>query len=276
MKKLLFFFLFSGAFAASAQYYFKDLVAVQQAKAKQQLYQSQQVKAVSFLSFDGDGKPIEGFSSQQQVSRDFREIVSSTATSLTGATYSKSVYDAGGQLVSSTDTSDGATTTTLYTYADGRLIRVESVSASAGGFTLTETHSWTYTSAGKPQEALRIRNGKDSTRIRFILDEKGLVAEERATQKGKELPAYYYYYDDKGRLTDIVRYNTAARRLLPDYIFEYDEKGRIGSMMVVAEGSGDYQKWYYSYDEDGLKVLDACYSKEKTLIARIEAQYFYY
>lgn len=276
MKKLLTFLLLCWALQSSGQYYYKDLVTVQQAQAKQQLYRSQQVKTVSFLSFDADGKPIEGFSSQQQVSRDFREITSSTATSLSGNTYSRSEYDANGLLVSSTDTSEGASTTTRYTYENGRLASVESMSTSAGGFVLTEKHSWTYTSAGKPLEALRIRNGKDTTRIRFVLDEKGLVAEERATQKGKDLPAYYYYYDEKGRLTDIVRYNTAARRLLPDYIFEYDEKGRIGSMMVVAEGTGDYQKWFYSYDEDGLKVLDACYSKEKTLIAKIEAQYIYY
>ncbi len=44
-------------------------------------------------------------------------------------------------------------------------------------------------------------------------------------------------------------------------------------MMVVAEGTGDYQKWYYVYDEKGLKAKDECFSKTKVLIGKIIYQY---
>ena len=47
-------------------------------------------------------------------------------------------------------------------------------------------------------------------------------------------------------------------------------------MIVIPEGSSEYQKWYYVYDNDGLKQLDACYSKDKQLIGKIEYQYKYY
>ena len=122
---------------------------------------------------------------------------------------------------------------------------------------------------------VKIKNGKDTTYYSFVLDEKGNVVEENGVSRGKKIPAVFYYYDEQNKLTDIVRYNIAARRLLPDYVFEY-ENGRLATMMVVPEEGTDYQKWYYSYDEDGLKILDACYSKSKVLIGTIEYAYEYY
>ena len=71
----------------------------------------------------------------------------------------------------------------------------------------------------------------------------------------------------------MVRYNTRAKRLLPDYIFEYDEAGRIAMMLVTTAGGADYQKWFYKYDEKGLKIKDECYSKNKALIGKIEYSY---
>ena len=45
------------------------------------------------------------------------------------------------------------------------------------------------------------------------------------------------------------RYHEKAKRLLPDYMFEYEENGELSTMTVVPEGSSDYQKYYYKYDE---------------------------
>jgi hypothetical protein len=70
-----------------------------------------------------------------------------------------------------------------------------------------------------------------------------------------------------------VRFNAKAQRLLPDYIFEYEENGDLSTMMVVPEGSSDYQKWYYKYDEGGLKLIDFCYNKRNELQGKIEYQY---
>ena len=90
------------------------------------------------------------------------------------------------------------------------------------------------------------------------------------------MPTYYYYYDEKNRLTDIVRYNPRARRLLPDYVFEYDEDGRVSTVIIVPETGSDYEKWFYSYYENGLKGQEACYNKRQELQGRIEYQYSFW
>ena len=120
---------------------------------------------------------------------------------------------------------------------------------------------------------LKIKNRTDTTYVTFVADEKGNVTEEHSMRKNQQLPTYYYYYDDKNQLTDIVRYNPRAKRLLPDYMFEYDEEGRISSVVIVPEAGSDYEKWFYSYYENGLKGQEACYNKKQELQGRIEYQY---
>ena len=56
---------------------------------------------------------------------------------------------------------------------------------------------------------------------------KGNVIEELPYIKKISGEKTYYYYDGKNRLTDIVRFNTKARRLLPDYMFEYTENNQV-------------------------------------------------
>lgn len=264
-------------FCAGAQHYYKDILTVEAANQRHQLHRLHKVKSIRFLSFDAENQAIEGFSSEQNFSRDFLEVTTRTNTTLTGPTESISWFNVAGQLVKTLDTSDGVKTIVQYSYNEkGWLKNLVNTTSSPGGFVIKETHEWEYNSNGKPIRMLRIKNDKDTTFLEFVSDEKGNIAEEKSKHRGKDLPTIYYYYNEDNRLTDIVRYNQAARRLLPDYIFEYDEKNRLGSMLVVPEGSSDYQKWYYSYDEDGLKILDACYSKTKVLIARVEYQYTYY
>ncbi len=79
-------------------------------------------------------------------------------------------------------------------------------------------------------------------------------------------------HDTDNRLTDIVRYGLKAQRLLPDDVFDrqYGVGGRLSSMLVVPEGSNDFQKWFYEYDEKGLKTNDACYNRRSQLLGKIE------
>lgn len=260
-----------------AQHYYKDILVLEASNQRHKLNRQNKVSSIKFVSFDADNNPIEGFSSEQKFNRDHSEINTRTSTTLTGATLSTSWYNSKDQLIKTQDTSDGSKTVVTYTYAaDGRLQSLENITTSAGDFMIREIHQWTYNAQGKPTKMLKIKNNKDTTYIEYVLDEKGNPAEEKSMFKKQALPTVFYYYDDDNLLTDIVRYNIAAKRLLPDYVFEYDEKNRVGSMLVVPEEGSDYQKWYYSYDDDGLKILDACYSKTKTLIARVEYQYTYY
>jgi YD repeat-containing protein len=261
------------AVSASAQFFYKDILATNDLMRKHQDYRKNAVKAVDYASFDATDKPIEGFSCQQTVSPDFSSIKTVTKTTLAGVSESMSLYNTKGQLVRTTDTADGNKTNTDYTYdAAGRIVTITSFSLSPGQATNEEQHRWFYNQQGKPEKALKIKNGIDTTYISFVLDEKGNIAEERSTRKNVALPTIYYYYDEDNFLTDIVRYNTRVRKLLPDYVFEYEDR-RVATMLITEEGTGDYQKWYYSYDDNGLKLQDACYSKSKTLIGRIEYTY---
>lgn len=270
---IVFLFLLSSA---HSQYFYKDLVLTKEQTDKQKIYRAQKVKTVSYLSFDGDKQPIEGFSCKQEVNPNFTQIVTTTTTSLSGTSENTNFFDPKGQLIKSIDTTDGNRTVTDYRYgADGKIASIISISNSPGQFNLKEQHIWTYSPQGKPEKMVKIKNNNDTTYVSFVLDDKSNIAEEKSVHKKQALPTVYYYYDDQNRITDVVRYNNRAKRLLPDYIFEY-ENNRVSTMLVLEEGSSDYQKWYYSYDEDGLKIQDACYSKTKQLIGRVEYEYVYY
>ncbi|HXO78063.1 MAG TPA: hypothetical protein VN824_22570, partial [Puia sp.] len=175
------------------------------------------------------------------------------------------------------DTTDTYRSTSDYRYdAEGRLQSILNTSIETDNHLRdVEQHIWSYDAAGKPSSMLKIKNGNDTTFVRFVLDEKGNVAEERAMRNKTDLPVIYYYYDTDNRLTDIVRYSLKAKRLLPDNIFEYGDDGRTSSMLVVPDGSNDYLKWIYDYNEKGLKARESCISRQKELLGKIEYQYTY-
>ena len=91
--------------------------------------------------------------------------------------------------------------------------------------------------------------------------------------KGKGLETYYYYYDAKKQLTDIVRFNARLRKFFPDFIFEYDGVGRISQMTQVSMGSGSYIVWKYSFNDKGLKLEEAGFDKEKKLVGKMVYSY---
>lgn len=276
--KLLFFFALQlcASCLCFGQYYYQDILTLDLARKKQELFRSQEVKSVNGVSYDASGQPIEGFRSIQMVSRDYRETTTRTNSPLGNPSTVHAYYGPGSLLMKTVDSGENARTTITYHYEEGRLQKIESISRSEGDFMQKEIHEWFYTPEGKPRMMLKIKNDGDTTTVRFTVDEKGLVIEEKSLRKGKDLPEIYYYYDNQNRLTDIVHYQASVKKLLPDYIFEYGEKGQLGSLLIVPEGSSDYQKWYYSYDADGLKLQDACYSRQKTLIGRVEYNYIYY
>jgi hypothetical protein len=47
----------------------------------------------------------------------------------------------------------------------------------------------------------------DTLSVEMVIDEKGLVTEEKTFKKKQPQGTVYYYYDTQNRLTDIVRYN---------------------------------------------------------------------
>ena len=139
---------------------------------------------------------------------------------------------------------------------------------------VSEKHLWIY-EGEQLKKMIKIKGESDTTMVTLNRDEKGNITEEKSVRAGLSQPTIYYYYDDKGRLTDIVRYNQKAGRLLPDYVFEYNYD-RISSMLFVPAGSTDYQKWVYSYSSTGLKASETCYDKRKQLVVKINYTYSFH
>jgi hypothetical protein len=259
------------AHTAYSQHYYNDLVMTNEIVKKRAVFQANKVRSVKMTSFDGNSQPIEGFGGTQAVSA--TAITTETSTSLSGKDEITHSFNEKGQLTQSIDTTDGNKVIIQYTYDANNLITgIINMSFSPGGYSTREQHLWFYKD-GKPEKMLKIKNSSDTTVVTFKLDEKGNVGEERSVHAGTEQPMVYYYYDDNNRLTDIVRYNNHAKRLLPDYIFEYNEAGSVSMMLVTTAGGADYQKWYYKYNEKGLKQRDECYAKNKMLIGKIEYSY---
>ena len=265
--------------AGKAQYYYKDLVVNQETTNRWKLYKDNGVKAVNLLSAEADGKPTEGFLGEQLITADYSRITTHTRSAGTTDSWIFTDYSPQGRILKNTDTSDTYQNVSEYRYdARGRISSITDTSLETDNhFRDIEVHQWTYDQAhpDKPVSMLKIKDGSDTTYVQFVIGDKGDVTEEHARRKGVELPVIYYYYDADNRLTDIVRYSVRAKRLLPMDMFEY-ENGKVSSSLIVPEeGSSFYQKWYYVYDDKGLKAKDFCYNKEKELLGSIEYQYSY-
>jgi hypothetical protein len=263
--------------SCSAQYYYKDVVMTRQNETRWRLYKELRVESVRLSSFERDGSPTEGFTGDQSVSPDGSRITTHTRATGSAESWITASYTPGGLTLKTVDTSDTYRSVSDYQYdGSGRIQSILNTSIQTDNhFQDVEQHTWSYDAAGKPAGMLKIKNGSDTTFIRFILDEKGNIAEERATRNKTDLPTIFYYYDADNRLTDIVRYSLKAKRLLPDNVFEYGEGGKLSSMLVVPDGSNDYLKWLYEYNEKGLKIKESCFSRQKELLGRIEYQYSY-
>lgn len=257
--------------AAHSQFYYKDLVTVQQTNSLWNTLKSSKIRTVTVQSFEANNQPSEGFSVKQDISGD--RIVTITQSPANGTSEMTATYNAAGRLVQTVDTSADYYSTTQYDYdGSGRITTITNNSRS-GEFTSVEVHSWSYDAAGRPVRMLRIRNNTDTTYVNFVLDEKGNPVEEHAVRRKLEEPVIYYYYDDKNQLTDIVRYNQKAGRLLPTHVFSYTPQGRIAGMLLVPEGSNEYQRWFYDYDERGLKVRERVFNKRQELMGKVEFTY---
>lgn len=259
----------------AAQYYYHDIVLTEQNRQQQQLYKKNRVAGVKLLSYEANGLPAEDFTCEVTLNHDLTQIRTFTKSGLTGTSSLTAFYNAEGQLFRSTDSSKESVNKYEYSYDNaGRLVTANNASGSSGSnMQQKETHQWKYNSNGWPDTMLRIRNGTDTTVVKFLCDEQGNVTEEESWRHTLSQEKIYYYYDSLHRLTDVVRYNTKLGRLLPDYMFEYDNKGQLTQMTAVQQGANDYLIWQYEYAANGLKTKATCLNKQKRPVGRIEYQY---
>ncbi len=260
---------------AKAQYYYKDLVSNKQATAEKATLKQQKIRTITVHSFEGDKSVSKGFFCEKKISKDSRRIETYTKSYTTGKAILISYYNDIGQLMQSSDSSDITVSTSSYKYnTDGDIVSIISDSHSTDDdFTtgLKEEHKYIYNDKKQPVQMLRIKNSKDSILVDFILDEHGNISDEIDTSPNGQ--HYYYYYDTKNRLTDIVKFNVVLGKLMPDLTFEYNSNNQITQMISVEEGiNRNYYTWKYIYN-DGLRIIEKCFSKENDLLGYFEYEY---
>jgi hypothetical protein len=273
MKKLLplFILLLSGNLL-QAQYYYLDVLGTQQTNQLFKTIKTNQLKKITATSYENTNEVSPDFVLEQTISD--QKIVTRSKTIGNSPSFFISIYSAN-KLIATTDSSKNAIVKVEYKYGnDNKLVSVSSVSKDFDGlFTTTEDHVWSYNEKGQPEKMLKIKNSLDTTFITFSYDAQENVAEEIWKKKNRKVEVYYYYYNPKNKLTDIVRFNNRARQMLPDYIFEYDNSGKLIKMVQSQHANANYLTYKYQYNDFGLKEKEIIFNKQKQLLGRIEYKY---
>ena len=274
MKKLPFLLLLLLFFHANSQYYYKDLVAAADITRLMKTYTANNIKKITAKGITPEGSPASQFSEVGEVNGTTLKVTTNNNKAISTLKFN---FNDRGQLINSVDSAINIKSLSTYTYdANGKIISISNAATdadSSGDFSQTEIHQYIYKD-GKLDKMWRIINKKDSLEVRFVTDENGNVMEERNFRRGVLADPVYYYYDDRNRLTDIVRFNYKANRLLPDYLFEYDDNDRVIQKITTTSGNNlGYLTWRYLFDEKGLKTKEALFNKDKQLQGRIDFSY---
>lgn len=281
MKSILLLFTILTFSNLQAQYYYNDIIGTQETNRQMKTYQANKVRTVSATGFDKQGAKSNDFSEFHEVKENGTALKSSSFAGL-NKTVVYSRFDNQGRVINTVDSSTAALSITNYEYdATGRITKIQNIVADPeNNFNQTETHEWIYNAAGKPEKMWRIISTggapADSLEIRFVKDENDNPIEERTFRKKVETGYLYYYYDDKNRITDIVRYNTKLKKLFPDVMFEYDDNDRVIQKITPTSSINlGYLIWRYVFDVKGLKSKEALFNDDKQMTGKIEYSYFF-
>ena len=237
MKKLPLLILLLFYFAANSQYYYKDIVAAADITRLMKTYTANNIQKISAKGITPEGSSSSEFSEVGEVNGTTLKVTTNNNKAISTLKFN---FNDRGQLINSVDSAINIKSLSTYTYdANGKIISISNSATdadSSGDFSQTEVHQYIYKD-GKLDKMWRIINKKDSLEVRFGTDEHGNVIEERNFRRGVLADPIYYYYDDRNRLTDIVRFNYKANRLLPDYLFEYDENNRVIQKITTTSGN---------------------------------------
>jgi len=261
--------------AGISQYHYLDIVSNLQLASEMRQFKEQKIRDVQVHSFESNGDPSKGFFCKKKISKDYRKIETYTKSTISEKSILISKFNTEGQLIASNDSSTISSSSNFYEYdSKGHLIKVLNISTSVDDdFTskITEEHLYLYDTKGRCLKMLRIKNQLDTATVLFTSDEKGNIIEEN--DLGKNGKHYYYYYDSKNRLTDVVKYNSLRDKLLPDLLFEYNSASQITQMITTEEGiSNNYYVWKKIYN-DGLRIIEKCFTKENELLGYFEFEY---
>ncbi len=261
--------------AGISQYHYLDIVSNLQLSSEMKQLKEQKIRDIQVHSFESNGDPSKGFFCKKKISKDYRKIETYTKSAISEKSILISRFNTEGQLIASNDSSAISSSSNFYQYdSKGHLTKVINTSASMDDdFTskMNEEHLYFYDAKGRCLKMLRIKNQSDTATVLFTSDEKGNIIDEN--DLGKNGKHYYYYYDSKNRLTDVVKYNSLRDKLLPDLLFEYNSASQVTQMITTEEGiSNNYFVWKKIYNE-GLRIIEKCFSKENELLGYFEFEY---
>jgi len=263
MNKLIYLLLLLSFYQANSQYYYKDIIAAADLNSQMKAYMANNVRKVTTTSFDRDGMPVREFSEVYEINGASLKIT----TRINDVTSSiRHNFNPAGQVITTVDSTANVKSTSTYSYdAAGKIVSIMNAAADADSgayFSQTEVHQYIYKD-GRLDKMWRIINRTDSVEVRFVSDKNGNVIEEWNVKRGVYSDPIHYYYDEKNRLTDIVRFNHKANRLLPDYMFVYDDNDRVIQKVTTTSGRNiGLLTWRYVFDQRGLKTKEALYSRE--------------
>lgn len=258
---------------ASAQFYYKDIISNNQLIKEMAIYKENKIRSVIIKSFDDDGSESDGFICEKNISKNYRKTELFTRTNVSSASLFISTFNTRGLLEQTYDSSVISVSINKYSYNDqNKIISILSTVRSVDDDyvnEIVEEHIYVYNEKNIPEKMVRVKNKFDSTIILFLADENNNISMEKDTKSGSK---YYYYYDPKNRLTDIVHSYEFKPDLKAEYLFEYNNLDQLSQMTSIEEGGSDYYIWKYTYN-DRLRSMEKCYSKEKRLMGRIEYGY---
>lgn len=259
-----------------AQYYYKDIVGTRESNELLSLYRTKAVQGVTLKSYTINNTPVDNLSVEQFFSPSARTLLTITKSDYQPPSYLTTFYNEDGNVMKTTDSTAGTVNTTVYLYnSQQQVTAISTVNGDMLAATKTDDHLWQYDGQNRINRMLRIKNKKDTSVISFKTDEAGNVIEEQETRRFIKDEPFYYYYDAKNRLTDIVRYNKKAARLLPEQMFEYSVKDHLIQRTTISQNNSDYLVWRYRFDSNGLKTREDIFNKQKELTGRVEYIYTY-
>lgn len=251
---------------AKAQYFYNDILVTNDNRLHFEKLVNSKVKKVTVKAYQNDGEEIDDFILRQEVDLKAGTITTYSKTTFSDASILKTTFNNNRMPVAVLDSAEGASTTTRYIYnTEGLITTMESFSVQSEQKenVVTETRQYFYTNKGMPQRMYRISGGTDTMTVLFTPSENGLPGEEAWYKAGEKIETWYYYYDERNRLTDIVRYNAAAKKMLPDYLFGYDGAGNLSSKVTVQPGTGQFRIWQYKYKSGGLKTEETVLNRQR-------------
>lgn len=257
---------------ANAQYYYLDIIGTQQTNDQYKKILQQNLSSISATSFEQSNKPSTDFVLEQNIANN--QIVTRSSSINSKESFFTSYYTSR-KLTKTIDSNNSAINTVEYKYNNkGKLLSSTSSNKDFDGtYDQSEIHQWQYDDAGNPVKMLKIKNNADTTIVECKLDEAGNIIEESWKRNNRVIETYYYYYNTKNQLTDIVRYNRKAKQMLPDIMFEYDAIGLVSQMTQTQGTSANYLIWRYVYNNKGLKEKEFAFNKKKELLGKIEYTY---